>query len=99
MTPRKRWRNGAGEAPRVPLPPRSVNFGLVLRFRRMATLVSTFLRGRSVDEALALTGVQPLAAVVYAFDVGLHRAARRILCEYRASQEHRPHRCCQNCTR
>lgn len=79
----------------------------------MAALISTFLRGRSVDEALALTGVKPLAAVVsafaralpfaavptYAFDCGLHRAARRILCEYGASQEHRPHRCCQNGTR
>jgi hypothetical protein len=79
----------------------------------MAALVSTFLRGRSVDEALALTGVKPLAAMVsafaralpfaavptYAFDGGLHRAARRILCEYGGSQEHRPHRCCQNGTR
>jgi hypothetical protein len=79
----------------------------------MATLVSTFLRGRSVDEALALAGVQALAAVVSAFagaltlaaiaadafDAGLHRPARRILREYGASQEHRPHRRCENCTR
>jgi len=33
----------------------------------MATLVGAFLRGCSRDEALTLTGIQPLAAVVSAF--------------------------------
>ena len=79
----------------------------------MAALVGTFLRGRSVDETLALTGIQPLAAVVsafagtlafaavaaYALDAGLARTARRILCEYGESQKHRPNRCGQNGTR
>jgi hypothetical protein len=65
----------------------------------MAAFVSTFLSGRSVDKALALTGIQPLAAVVsafagtlafaavaaYALDSGLARAARRILREYGGS--------------
>jgi hypothetical protein len=41
----------------------------------MAALVSTFLRGRSVDEALALTGIQPLAAVVSALASTLAFAA------------------------
>ena len=90
MTRQKRWRNGGGGSAARPAPAKVVNIRLILRFRRMAALVSTFLRGRSVDEALALTGVKPLAAVVsafaralplaavpaYAFDGGLHRAAR-----------------------
>jgi hypothetical protein len=61
----------------------------------MAALVGTFLRGRSRDKALTLTGVQTFAAVVSAFartlafaaiaanalDAGLARATRRILRE------------------
>jgi len=72
----------------------------------MAALVSTFLRGRSVDEALALTGIQPLAAVVsalagtlafatiaaYALHIGLARVPGRVLREHRGRQKYRADR-------